>query len=403
MAVTLVTSEPLVALSDLVHANLDRSSLVFELIRAYGLDQQCENLTVKPATRADLLKFHSEELVEQLLKKRKHLREPLSEKQRVRIINSGLTPPLNQDENHDGYPEDLHDEKEILQSCGLMYDNPIFPLMDQYCLFLAGSTISSARHLIQQDPNTSPIVINWHGGRHHGKKSTASGFCYINDIVLGILELRKKYEKIVYVDFDLHHGDGVEAAFKFSDKVCTISLHRREFAFFPGTGDLKDQGLGKGKGYAFNIPTMHGLSDLSLSKIVERCVLPVIEKFGAECVVVQCGADGLAGDEHAEWNLSIKGLGDSVKKILGLKKLTMLLGGGGYNHSQVARCWTYLSDIAIGAETKFDLLPDEFIESHPEESYEFWDVPPRKMNDENTDDYIDSIANAFKSRMELWK
>lgn len=82
------------------------------------------------------------------------------------------------------------------------------------------------------------IAINWAGGLHHAKKSEASGFCYVNDIVLGILELLRYYPRVLYIDIDVHHGDGVEEAFYTTDRVMTCSFHKYG-EFFPGTGELK--------------------------------------------------------------------------------------------------------------------------------------------------------------------
>lgn len=81
----------------------------------------------------------------------------------------------------------------------------------------------------------SEICINWGGGLHHAKKSEASGFCYVNDIVLGILELLKYHQRVLYIDIDVHHGDGVEEAFYTTDRVMTVSFHKYG-EYFPGTG-----------------------------------------------------------------------------------------------------------------------------------------------------------------------
>jgi len=104
------------------------------------------------------------------------------------------------------------------------------------------------------------IAINWAGGLHHAKKSEASGFCYINDIVLAILELLKYHARVLYIDIDIHHGDGVEEAFYSTNRVMTVSFHK--FGdFFPGTGDLKDDGVKKGKNYSVNFPLESGIDD----------------------------------------------------------------------------------------------------------------------------------------------
>lgn len=115
---------------------------------------------------------------------------------------------------------------------------------------------------------SADIGINWAGGLHHAKRQEASGFCYINDIVLGILELLRVYPRVLYIDIDCHHGDGVEEAFYTSDRVMTCSFHKYG-DFFPGTGTQMDRGLGSGYGYAVNVPLRDGLSDDSFREVFE--------------------------------------------------------------------------------------------------------------------------------------
>ena len=112
------------------------------------------------------------------------------------------------------------------------------------------------------------IAINWAGGLHHAKKREASGFCYINDIVLGILELLRYYPRVLYIDIDCHHGDGVEEAFYTTDRVMTCSFHKFG-EYFPGTGTLSDRGRGKGRGYALNVPLRDGITDEAYKSVFE--------------------------------------------------------------------------------------------------------------------------------------
>ena len=105
------------------------------------------------------------------------------------------------------------------------------------------------------------IAINWAGGLHHAKKCEASGFCYVNDIVVGILELLKYHNRVLYIDIDVHHGDGVEEAFYTTNRVMTVSFHRYGEGFFPGTGDLMDIGCGEGKYYSLNVPLKMFVTD----------------------------------------------------------------------------------------------------------------------------------------------
>lgn len=113
------------------------------------------------------------------------------------------------------------------------FDCPHFDGLYKYCRKIAGSTLDAADLIIT---GRSHQVINWGGGFHHAKKQEASGFCYVNDIVLCILELLKFYPRILYVDVDVHHGDGVEEAFYHTDRVMTVSFHEFGKNFFPGSG-----------------------------------------------------------------------------------------------------------------------------------------------------------------------
>ncbi|CAG2063655.1 unnamed protein product [Timema podura] len=138
-------------------------------------------------------------------------------------------------------------------------DCPVFDGLYEFCQLSSGGSVAAAVKLNKQ---SAEICINWGGGLHHAKKSEASGFCYVNDIVLGILELLKYHHRVLYIDIDVHHGDGVEEAFYTTDRVMTVSFHKYG-EYFPGTGDLRDIGAGKGKYYAVNIPLRDGMDDES--------------------------------------------------------------------------------------------------------------------------------------------
>ena len=122
------------------------------------------------------------------------------------------------------------------------------------------------------------IAINWGGGLHHAKKHEASGFCYVNDCVLSILELLKKYERVLYIDIDCHHGDGVEEAFYTTNRVMTVSFHK--FGdYFPGTGALDDIGVGPGKYYSVNFPLSEGVDDLSYELSYKPVMDEIFRRF----------------------------------------------------------------------------------------------------------------------------
>ena len=130
----------------------------------------------------------------------------------------------------------------------------VFEGIYEFAALSSGGSIQAAQKINRGDCD---IAINWGGGLHHAKRKEASGFCYVNDIVLAILELLKTHQRVLYIDTDVHHGDGVEEAFYTTDRVMTLSLHKFG-EFFPGTGHLKDVGVGRGKGYAVNVPLNNG-------------------------------------------------------------------------------------------------------------------------------------------------
>jgi acetoin utilization deacetylase AcuC-like enzyme len=131
-------------------------------------------------------------------------------------------------------------------------------------------------------------VIHWDGGRHHALRSEAKGYCYLADIPLSILALLHHYKQILYIDLDVHHGDGVEYAFAYAEKVVTLSFHVHEPGFFPGTGDGKENGKG-----VLNVPLERGTKSAVWEETVKRCVDRVWERYRPDCIVLQCGCDGI--------------------------------------------------------------------------------------------------------------
>lgn len=147
-------------------------------------------------------------------------------------------------------------------------------------------------------------------------------------------------QRVLYVDIDIHHGDGVEEAFYTTDRVMTVSFHK--FGdYFPGTGDVRDIGYGKGKYYSLNVPLDDGIDDESYQSLFKPIMGKVMEVFKPGAVVLQCGADSLSGDRLGCFNLSIKGHAECVRYMRSFNVPLLLLGGGGYTIRNVARCWCY--------------------------------------------------------------
>ncbi|KAM9267963.1 histone deacetylase 1 isoform 2-T2 [Morus bassanus] len=201
-------------------------------------------------------------------------------------------------------PDNMSEYSKQMQRFNVGEDCPVFDGLFEFCQLSAGGSVASAVKLNKQQTD---IAVNWAGGLHHAKKSEASGFCYVNDIVLAILELLKYHQRVLYIDIDIHHGDGVEEAFYTTDRVMTVSFHKYG-EYFPGTGDLRDIGAGKGKYYAVNYPLRDGIDDESYEAIFKPVISKVMETFQPSAVVLQCGSDSLSGDRLGCFNLTIKEL-----------------------------------------------------------------------------------------------
>ena len=172
-----------------------------------------------------------------------------------------------------------------------------------YCISYTTGSVSCASILAE---GRAKYAFNWSGGLHHAKQSEASGFCYVNDCVLAILELLKTYQRVLYIDIDIHHGDGVEEAFYLTDRVMTCSFHKFK-DYFPGTGHIEDIGKEEGTYRAVNFPLDEGMDDESFIAVTRPVLCKIMENFRPEAVVLQGGTDSLSGDRLGCFNLSVKG------------------------------------------------------------------------------------------------
>ncbi|MGI9401217.1 MAG: acetoin utilization protein AcuC [Rhizobiaceae bacterium] len=211
-------------------------------------------------------------------------------------------------------------------------ENPFFQGLYQRASTSAGGSIQAAKLCTQ-----GHVVYHPSGGTHHGMPNYARGFCYFNDIVLAIIALLEcGLERIVYLDLDAHHGDGVQFAFETDPRVFTISIHEENR--WPNSGLLED----RGNGNARNLSVPSGFSDSELAFAMNEAVLPMISKFQPEAAVICCGADALAGDPLSRLSLTNIALWNSVGRIVNFNLPTVIVGGGGYNPWTVARCWAGL-------------------------------------------------------------
>jgi histone deacetylase HOS2 len=161
----------------------------------------------------------------------------------------------------------------------------------------------------------------------------------------------------LYIDIDIHHGDGVQEAFYLSNRVLTVSFHKYAADFFPGTGNLSETGSELGKYFSLNVPLQDGIDDESYISLFKAVMEPTITTFQPESIVLQCGADSLGCDRLGTFNLSIAAHGECVNFIKSFNLPLLVLGGGGYRQSSVARCWAYETGLLTGV-TLPDQLPD---------------------------------------------
>jgi acetoin utilization protein AcuC len=223
--------------------------------------------------------------------------------------------------------------------------NPVFPEVYRRPATGAGGTMLAAELLI-----AAPGVIHIPGGgTHHGLPDRANGFCYLNDVVLGIkVLLRGGLTRIAYVDLDAHHSDGVELAFAGDPRVRMISVH--EEGRWPFTGALEETAQGS----AFNLPVPKGYNDSEARAVLHGLILPRVAEVWPQALVLQCGADSLLEDPLSRLCLSNRAYLEALEALLPLAPRVMVLGGGGYNPWSVGRLWT-----AIWGRISGQDLPDQ--------------------------------------------
>lgn len=294
-------------------------------------------------------------------------------------------------------PDNLHlfEREQVIFNVG--DDCPVFDGLGEFCKISCGGSMEGAARL---NRGQADIAINYAGGLHHAKKSEASGFCYTNDIVLGIIELLRYHPRVLYIDTDVHHGDGVEEAFYTNDRVMTCSFHKFG-EFFPGTGNLTDIGIGKGKYHAINIPLRDGIDDASYKSIFEPIITKIMEWYQPSAIVLQCGGDSLSGDRLGPFNLSMRGHANCVNFVRSLGVPVMVLGGGGYTIRNVARTWAFETGVCNGEILPKELPYNGYYEYYAP-TYEL-DVRSANMTNANSKEYLDKILTQVISNLDNTK
>jgi acetoin utilization protein AcuC len=225
-------------------------------------------------------------------------------------------------------------------------DNPVFSGMHEATSLVVGSTLLAARKIAEGEATRA---VNIAGGLHHAMPASASGFCIYNDCSVAISWLLDNgFERVAYVDTDVHHGDGVQTAFYDDPRVLTVSLHQHPFTLWPGTGYSTEIGTGDAEGTSVNLPLPPRTKDAGWLRAFHAVVPALLDDFQPQILVTQCGVDSHEEDPLAELSLSVDGhrtiyrtLRELADTYAGGKWLAV--GGGGYQLIRVVpRSWTHL-------------------------------------------------------------
>lgn len=279
--------------------SVSRVPATIDLCRAMGWLPEAQYFESAPASPAEIVRFHDPAYLDALRRGERLQELPAEDRER---FNLGRL------------------------------ENPIHDTMYSRPATSAGAVLTGVERLAAVDAG---VVYSPAGGTHHGRPDRASGFCYFNDLALALLRLRDRgFTRILYVDFDAHHGDGVQDAFAGDPCVFTLSIH--EERRWPFTGGLDDDEGGT----ACNIPVPRGLRDSEFDLIVDEIVVPIGRRYAPEVVVLQCGSDALADDPLSRMELTNGAIWRGAERMRELAPRMLVTGGGGYNPWSVARCWS---------------------------------------------------------------
>ncbi|MFC2075208.1 acetoin utilization protein AcuC [Bdellovibrionota bacterium] len=283
-------------------------------------------------------------------------------------------------------------------------DCPIAPGLHDSARAIAGGTLQSARAVARGE---AIHAYNPGGGLHHAMHRMASGFCIYNDIVIGIREARKLgVDRVLYVDFDVHHGDGVERAFYDDPSVLTLSFHESPDYLFPGTGRVNETGEGKGKGFAVNVPLAPFTADESWLEMINAVLIPIAKRFKPNLILSQHGCDTHFDDPLANLCITTNAMQEAAKITHKLAHEVcdgkwVAVGGGGYQpYHCIPRVWTMVWAVMTGRE-----LPEKI----PEAWIKKWQgdagrpLPEKFLDDPHPDPRSQQVVEINKETLEKLK
>jgi acetoin utilization protein AcuC len=329
-----------------------RLEFTMALARGLGLLEGVETVAPDPAGTADLLRIHTPGYVE--------------------AVRHAVAPPPGT-------------ELPLSPPHGLgSPDNPIFPRMHEAASVIVGGTLAAAAEIAA---GRARRAVSIGGGMHHAMAGAASGFCVYNDVAVAISWLLEHgFDRIAYVDVDVHHGDGVQRAFYGDPRVLTISIHQHPATLWPNTGWPEEIGAGAGEGTAINLPVLPGTRDPQWLRAFHAVVPGALAAFRPQLLVGQCGVDTHREDPLADLELTVDGQRAAFRAMRDLadryaEGRWLAVGGGGYGVVRVVpRSWTHLLATALDRDIDpATPVPEEWIARAG--TYAPGTDPPRTMGD----------------------
>jgi acetoin utilization protein AcuC len=258
-------------------------------------------------------------------------------------------------------------------------DVPVVPGMHEAAANVVGATLVAAEQVMSGAVTRAFSIA---GGLHHAHRAQASGFCIYNDLAVAIRYLQKQHQaRVMYIDYDAHHGDGVQWIFYNDPEVLTVSYHESGAFLYPGTGFIEELGEGEGYGYSVNVPLHPHTQDDSFIEVFTELVPALAEAFKPDVIVLQNGCDAHALDPLTHLRCTTRTFEAAVRTVCTIadeycKGRIIATGGGGYAVEEVVpRAWAMVWSLLRGFE------PDESLKDPEDQVREESDADYRQTND----------------------
>jgi acetoin utilization protein AcuC len=230
-------------------------------------------------------------------------------------------------------------------------DTPVFPDLFEYGSWACGAALTAADVLLERKAD---VAFHLLGGFHHAMTDHAAGFCYLNDMALACLKLAAAGKRVLYLDLDAHHGDGVQAAFYGRKDVLTVSFHESGKTLFPWGGFENETGEGEGAGFNVNVPLPAGTYDEAFLRAFDRVAIPLIDAFFPGVIVLELGMDILAGDPLTHLRMTNNVVVEVIERLRRTPHPILVGGGGGYHVENTVRGWALAWRTFCGDQDEYD-------------------------------------------------